>query len=134
MRPRAALDTNLYISYLIRDKSVPGQAVVKAWDECTLLISEETFEELRTVVARPKFSRYIRSEIETPFLDQVWAISELVAIPSPIRACRDPRDDKFLELAVHGRADLLLTGDADLLALHPFHGVTILTPAAFLSR
>jgi putative PIN family toxin of toxin-antitoxin system len=59
---------------------------------------------------------------------------EFVHIPSPIRACRDPRDDKFLELAVHGRADILITGDADLLALHPFQGIAILTPAAFLNR
>jgi predicted nucleic acid-binding protein len=56
----------------------------------------------------------------------------LISIPPSIRACRDPRDDKFLEVAVHGRADLILTGDSDLLALHPFQGIAILTPAAFL--
>ena len=55
-------------------------------------------------------------------------------IPSPIRACRDPRDDKFLEVAVHGRADLILTGDADLLALYPFRGIAIVTPAEYLDR
>jgi predicted nucleic acid-binding protein len=44
----------------------------------------------------------------------------------------DPRDDKFLEAAVHGRSGILITGDADLLALHPFQGVAILTPPDFL--
>jgi len=52
----------------------------------------------------------------------------LVKVPYPIQACRDPRDDKFLEVAVYGEADLILTGGADLLALHPFRGVRILSP------
>ena len=51
---------------------------------------------------------------------------------SPIHACRDPRDDKFLEVAVHGEADYLVTGDGDLLALHPFGKVAIVTPGRFL--
>jgi len=59
---------------------------------------------------------------------------ETVLIVSPIRACRDPRDDKFLEVPVHGRADLIVTGDRDLLDLNPFHGVEILTPAEYLKR
>jgi putative PIN family toxin of toxin-antitoxin system len=47
----------------------------------------------------------------------------------PIRASRDPKDDKFLEAAVNGRADVLVTGDKDLLDLNPFRGVAIVTPA-----
>nr|WP_294518875.1 putative toxin-antitoxin system toxin component, PIN family [uncultured Rhodopila sp.] len=47
-------------------------------------------------------------------------------------ACRDPTDDKFLELAVNGRTDLILTGDADLLVLNPFRGIPILAPAIFV--
>ena len=57
-----------------------------------------------------------------------------MTILSPVRACRDPRDDKFLEVAVRGRADAIVTGDADLLALHPFRGIAILTPAKYLER
>jgi uncharacterized protein len=45
-----------------------------------------------------------------------------------------PHDDKFLELAVNGRADLIISGDADLLALNPFRDIPILTPAAFMQR
>lgn len=51
-----------------------------------------------------------------------------------IRACRDPKDDKFLELAVSGNADVIVTGDKDLLALHPFRGIAILTPLDFASQ
>ena len=49
-----------------------------------------------------------------------------------VRACRDPRDDKFLEAAVNGRADFVITGDKDLLALQPFAGIAIVTPADYL--
>ena len=57
---------------------------------------------------------------------------ELVAITEQIVACRDPTDDKFLELAINGHADLIVSGDADLLALDPFRGIAIITPAAFV--
>ena len=50
-----------------------------------------------------------------------------------VRACRDPHDDKFLEVAVNGRADLIVTGDRNLLEPDPFLGVGILTPAAYLA-
>jgi len=58
----------------------------------------------------------------------------MVPVIHTIRACRDPRDDKFLELAVNGEADLIVTGDQDLLALHPFRDVPIITPAAYVGR
>lgn len=58
--------------------------------------------------------------------------AEEVMIIERIAACRDPTDDKFLELAVNGRADLIVSGDGDLLALHPFRGIPIFTPAAFV--
>ncbi len=56
----------------------------------------------------------------------------VVAIGEEVHACRDPKDDKFLDLAVNGQATCLISGDADLLALHPFRGIAILTPAQFL--
>ena len=88
--------------------------------------------ELVDVLARPKFDRYISVEERQGFLLQIGNVAELVSIWRPIRACRDPRDDKFLELAVNGTADTILTGDADLLALHPFYKIDILTPAEWL--
>jgi putative PIN family toxin of toxin-antitoxin system len=51
-----------------------------------------------------------------------------------VRECRDHKDDKFLELALDGQADLLVTGDEDLLALHPWRGIPILSPADYLAR
>ena len=52
----------------------------------------------------------------------------------PVRECRDPKDDKFLEVALNGKADLILTADADLLALIPWQGIAILSPARYVKR
>ena len=66
------------------------------------------------------------------WLSEILAAAELVAIAERISACRDPKDDKFLELAVNGHADLIVSGDADLLALNPFREIPIITPVAFV--
>jgi uncharacterized protein len=52
----------------------------------------------------------------------------------PVHACRDPRDDKFLEVALNGNAELILTGDADLLALDPWQGIAVVSPAGYIRR
>ncbi|MGC9158213.1 MAG: putative toxin-antitoxin system toxin component, PIN family [Terracidiphilus sp.] len=67
-------------------------------------------------------------------LAEIANARETVPILSSIRACRDPGYDKFLEVAVDGRAGVIVTGDADLLALNPFRGVVILSPAPYLDR
>ena len=134
MSRRIVIDTNVYVSRFIRPASVPGLAVVKAVRQDQTLISMPIWVELRTVLQRPKFARFIGPGLLDPFLDDVWIAAQPVVISTRIRACRDPRDDKFLEVAVHGHADLIVTGDADLLALHPFRGIAILTPAEYLGR
>ena len=132
MNARIVIDTDVYISRALRPASVPAKAVDTAWLEATTLLSAPTWHELRIVLQRKKFERYIDPETLGAFLRTVWLYAEQVSIPTPILACRDPRADKFLEVAVHGRADLILTGDADLLALHPYEGIAILAPAEFL--
>ncbi len=59
------------------------------------------------------------------------AAAELVTIIEAVTGCRDPGDDKFLELAVNGRADVIVSGDDDLLALDTFRGIPIISTAAF---
>jgi predicted nucleic acid-binding protein len=68
------------------------------------------------------------------FLSGLVQLAEIVDVQDSITACRDPKDDKFLELAVSGQADVIVTGDADLLTLHPFQGIEVLSPAAFVLR
>jgi uncharacterized protein len=65
-------------------------------------------------------------------LARMLAAAELLTITERIAACRDPTDDKFLELAVNGHAALIVSGDHDLLALNPGHQIPIVTPAIFV--
>ena len=88
--------------------------------------------ELSRVLARDKFDRYISREERDEFLESLIRESDLIEIAESVQACRDPEDDRALELAVNGNATYVVTGDADLLALSPFRGVKIVTPAEFL--
>jgi putative PIN family toxin of toxin-antitoxin system len=131
---RIVLDNNALISRLLLPGSTPGRAVTKALDEGQLLVSEATLLELADVLARRKFDRYVSVADRQRFLRLLGSVAEMVTITYPIRACRDPRDDKFLELAVNGEATVIVTGDRDLQVLNPFHGVVILSPARYLGR
>jgi putative PIN family toxin of toxin-antitoxin system len=86
------------------------------------------------VLLRDKFDRDVDRVLREDLLQEYVRLCTLVQIPTPIRACRDPRDDKFLEVAVHGRADAIVTGEEDLLILHPFRGIAILTPREYMER
>ena len=83
---------------------------------------------------KAKFDRYANPASRREFVAFVYANVQFVTIERTIRACRDPNDDKFLEVAVNGRANTLVTGDDDLLALDPFEGISIITATDYLAR
>jgi putative PIN family toxin of toxin-antitoxin system len=125
-------DNNVMVSAVLFEHSVPGQAVYAALDHGKVLASQATFSELTEVLGRKKFDRYVTREDREQFLAMLVREAVVVEISEEIRACRDPKDDKFLELSVSGGACCLVSGDQDLLVLHPFRGIPILTPAQFL--
>jgi putative PIN family toxin of toxin-antitoxin system len=131
-KPRLVFDSNALISALLFEQSVPGRAFQAGLERGTILLSSDVFAELSNVLDRSKFDRYVTREEREQFLVKLLASSVLVERNEEIRACRDPKDDKYLELAVCGAAACLVSGDLDLLALHPFRGVQILTPNQFL--
>ena len=131
---RIVADTNCLVSRLLLPQSVPAQAVRKATDQGQLLISEATLEELADVLSRPKFDPYVSVKDRQEFVRLLLRVAERVVVTYPIQACRDPKDDKFLELAVNGRAEAIVTGDKDLLILHPFRGIESITPGEYLGR
>jgi uncharacterized protein len=133
-RERVVVDTNALVSRLLLPRSMPGRAVRKAADEADLLASTVTMDELVDVLSRAKFDRYVTIAERQGFLRRLNDVVEMIEIVMRVQACRDPRDDKFLEVAVNGRADVIVTGDTDLLALHPFRGIAILAPAVYLAR
>ena len=128
---RVVIDTGVFVSAAIKEQAVPSIAVYQAEQRGTLLKSRVTESELMEVIDRPYLARLI-SPAARNRLVQLVAVAELVAITEHFSACRDPQDDKFLELAVNGQADLILTGDSDLLVLNPFRGIPIVAPATFV--
>jgi hypothetical protein len=131
---RLVIDTNVLVSAAILAPSVPRQTVDKAIDHGALLFSESTMDELKRVLFRPKFDRYLSRERRAIFLAQLESVAEMVPAIQIIRECRHPNDDKFLEVALNGRADVIITGDADLLGMHPWRGIAILSPSDYLKR
>jgi len=131
-RARIVVDTNVLVSRLILPQSLPAQALRRAELEAHLLISEATMYKLADALSRARFDRYVSPEDRNSFLQRLGQIAEFVPIVQLVRECRDPRDDKFLEVALNGQADVILTGDADLLAMHPWRGIAILSPGEYL--
>jgi uncharacterized protein len=129
---RCVVDTNVVVSASVLSLSIPRQAVERALRGAVLLFSESTMDELKDVLFRSKFDRYVSREDRALFLAQLSAAAELVSIIQVVRECRDSKDDKFLEVALNGRADVIVTGDADLLGMNPWRGVKIASPARYI--
>ena len=131
--PRLVFDTNTLISHLLLPSSLPAQAVRKGLHQGQILVSDETLCELADVLVRPKFDRYISIEERQEFFRVFGRVAEKVHVIRSIQACRDPKDNKFLELAIDGLAACIITGDHDLLTLHPFYAIEIITPQDYLA-
>ncbi len=131
---RIVVDTNTIVSFLINEDSVPGRAYIKAVSECMLLASTESLVELKDVLSRPKFLKYFKKTNPLLFFKKYEEVVKMIEILHPIQVCRDPKDDKFLELALNGMADLIISGDKDLLTLNPFEDIPILSPADYMEQ
>ena len=130
---RFVVDTNVLVSRLLAPRSTPARAVDQALAHGNLLGSEETLAELVEVLARPKFDPYVSREDRREFIRMLGGVMQIVPIIRRVAVCRDPRDDKFLEVALAGEAVAIISGDKDLLVLHPWHDILILTPADFIT-
>lgn len=120
------------VSALLFKNSVPGRAFYLALNDGAILISLETVEELIEVINRRKFDRYLTLEEREEFLESLLAEAEFVEVLEDLKVCRDPKDDKFLNLASSGRADYIVTGDDDLLVLDIYRDAQILNAGDFL--
>jgi putative PIN family toxin of toxin-antitoxin system len=130
---RAVFDTNVLVSALMFEQSTPARAFFAALQGGEVLLSTPLANEISTILHRRKFNRYFSEEQRETFLIALVQSSKLVEVIETIQACRDPKDNMLLELAVSGKADALITGDTDLLVLNPFKKIAILQPEAFLT-
>lgn len=129
-------DTSTLVSAALQVDSAPHQALVKALATCDVCASVETLAELSAVMDRRKFDRYLDRELRLSFLALIARhvhlfVAPLEAVNPP---CRDPGDDKFLALVLAAGAGVLVSSDEDLLTLHPWRGVPVMTATEFLEE
>ena len=130
---RFVFDTNVVVSALLLADSIPRHAFDKALNHGTILISVPVILELAEVLSRKRFDKYLLEDERMRFLIGLLKEAELVDATETITLCRDPKDNKFLDLAVDGNADYIVSGDIDLLVLHPFRDIQIVSPKEFLT-
>jgi putative PIN family toxin of toxin-antitoxin system len=131
---RYVLDASVIVSALLFEQSIPGQAFQTAHCQGEILLSNDVIAELASVLTRKKFDRYLTQDEREEFLQTLVRESTILEITEPVQACRDPKDDKYLALAVNGQAACLITGDRDLLTLVSYRGIPILTPGQFVGE
>jgi putative PIN family toxin of toxin-antitoxin system len=128
------IDTNTLISAFIFRYSIPREAFEKAVRKGKVFASLKTYNKLSEVLLRRKFDKYISPEEKLLALKEFKELVIFSEISETITRCRDPKDNKFLELAIAANASCIITGDKDLLVLHPFRGIPILTAVDFLNN
>lgn len=131
---RFVVDTNVLVSVILSPSNTSRLAVEKATNHGVLVFSNETIAELFEVLQREKFDKYVLKEKRVKFGERLIAMSSLIPVSSVLKLSRDPKDDMFLNLAVDGHADYLISGDPDLLVLNPFQNIKIIRPIDFLSE
>jgi putative PIN family toxin of toxin-antitoxin system len=131
---RIVFDTNILVSGYLFPLSTPGQAVELGLSSHRILMSMEIVRELASVLRREKFDRFLSPGRRDELIAKTILQSEFVATSAIITDCRDPADNKFLELAIDGHASAIVSGDADLLVVHPFRGIPIFSARDYLSR
>ncbi len=128
------IDSNTLISAFLFKYSNPRKAFEKAVKKGKVSASFKTYDEFSDVLLRSKFDKYISLEEKLSALKNFRELAVFNEILETITECRDPKDNKFLELAVSAKVSCIISGDKDLLALHPFRGIPILDAVDFLNN
>ena len=128
------IDTNTLVSAFLFKYSNPRKVFETAVIKGKVCSSLKTYNEFNEVLLRSKFDKYISSEEKLLALKRFTELAILIETSETITDCRDPRDNKFLELAISADASCIVTGDKDLLVLNPFRGIPILNAADFLNK
>ncbi len=134
---RAVLDANVLISALIQPKGASGRILTSLLERSSfeLVVSPTILTEVRHSLSYPKVRKYIKTSDED--LDLWIASIELIAQPVDgnlrIHAvAADPDDNKYIEAAVEGLAQFVVTGDKHLPSLNSYENIRIVTPRAFV--
>ncbi len=128
---RLVLDTNVLVSAILSPNSISAKVLNWGEDNGTILYSTDTLTEILSVLKRSKFAKYIDPEDIDGLSVRIKTAWIFIEILNQVRLCRDAKDDKFIDLALNGNASHLITGDNDLLVLHPIQNISIINPRTF---
>ncbi|MBI4355400.1 MAG: putative toxin-antitoxin system toxin component, PIN family [Candidatus Omnitrophica bacterium] len=128
----AVVDANVFISALLHGRGTRPLLTAFLARQFQLITSTTLVDELASVIGRPRWSRAFDPLDCHDLFTSIREAATFVTPSHHVTVCRDPEDNALLDAALAGRADCLVTGDHDLLALHPFRGMRILRPAEFL--
>lgn len=134
---RAVVDTGIFVSALIRRRGTIGSILRALRDgRFTSIYTTDILVEIIDVLGRNKFrAKYnIEPDDVSALIHLIRLRGELVIPTQTVNDCRDPKDNKFLEAALAGGADCIISGDADMLDMRSFEDIPILRPAEFLAR
>lgn len=133
-KTKIVVDTNIFISAFLGSKNAKLLLKEIINDEFILIMSNEQLVEVKEVLSRPKFQKYITpGEID----ELITLLSMKVIMPAiydKIKDCRDVKDNMILEEAVYGNAQYIITGDEDLLVLNPYRWIKIVNLRDFLTE
>jgi len=123
------------ISAILIQPSISNQVYRTVITDHSLLISVEIELELVKTIKHRKFLKYFRSEaIREELILSFLSTCSTIPVHHKLEICRDEKNNKFLELALSGDADIIISGDKDLLVLSPFEKIPIVSPSDFLSK
>jgi putative PIN family toxin of toxin-antitoxin system len=128
------VDASTIVSAALKADSVPMRALLAARQRGTLALSQEVLDEVGDVLSRPKFAKYISADRRAEILELLVAAAVWVETVDRVGDCRDAKDNKYLELGLAAGAEVIISSDEDLLVLHPWRGIHVLRPAAFLAE
>lgn len=131
---RVVVDTNIFISAFLGSKNARFLLKEIVNDEYILIMSSEQLLEIKEVLHRPKFEKYISKQEVDELIELISLKAIMPVIYDKITDCRDKKDNMILEEAVYGNANYIITGDDDLLILNPFRWIKIVRLRDFLSE
>lgn len=135
-KTRLVLDTNTLVSAFKNETSWSASFFRFVQRNYDLLVSSETLDEFDITLLKPKIEKFFigREQRRDELVLEYITSSILTQITITSTDCRDPKDNKFLSLALSGGADFIISGDKDLTVLNPYHGIKILTMREFVDE
>ena len=130
--PKVVFDASSVIGAALKQDTIPERALLLARSQETICLSPAVETEIREVLQSPKFHKYISDATRGPILDILGAAAVMFEPMEPVTDCRDPKDNKYLELALATGASVIVSSDDDLLVLDPWRGIRILRPVNYV--